>query len=270
VTRAAKPMPTTSVEKTSAAATTFRWVRRLAASSEKIVHDTLPQQGGKEESRWRGVGPAARSSRVDWLAQPMCYIWHKIVSAVLRELFQLCFSRCAGPLARHAGRIFAFRWGRTSKDAPAGSPGIKARMDGRLYSRRCDVNKPQLTIGYSAALTGEEKPRCKGGAGLSISGIINGTLHLSQPGACSWPWGNCMGETLQTREPLRRRAVEKPNHRHRWLLRACRERPCGCRPADKRDEFAPPHFGHGDFLPCRWRLRYRENQAAGDDARFAA
>jgi hypothetical protein len=25
-------------------------------------------------------------------------------------------------------------------------------MDDRLYSRRCDVKKPQLTIGYSAAL----------------------------------------------------------------------------------------------------------------------
>src|SRR5262249_13151367 len=36
------------------------------------------------------------SSRVDWLAQPICQIWHKSVSAVLRELFQLCFSRCAG------------------------------------------------------------------------------------------------------------------------------------------------------------------------------
>ena len=32
-------------------------------------------------------------------------------------------------------------------------------MDGRLYGRHCDVKKPQLTIGYSAALTGEEKPR---------------------------------------------------------------------------------------------------------------
>ena len=31
-------------------------------------------------------------------------------------------------------------------------------MDDQLYSRRCDVKKPQLTIGYSAALTGEEKP----------------------------------------------------------------------------------------------------------------
>jgi hypothetical protein len=43
--------------------------------------------------------PAARlnSSRVDWLAQPSCQMWHKIVSAVLHELFQLCFSRCACP-----------------------------------------------------------------------------------------------------------------------------------------------------------------------------
>ena len=53
----------------------------------------------KEESRWRGGVPAARlsSSRVDWLAQPTCQIWHKIVSAALHELFQLCFSRCACP-----------------------------------------------------------------------------------------------------------------------------------------------------------------------------
>src|SRR5262245_13255913 len=36
VRRAAKPMPTTSVAKTSATATTFRWVRRLAVSSEKF------------------------------------------------------------------------------------------------------------------------------------------------------------------------------------------------------------------------------------------
>jgi hypothetical protein len=33
---------------------------------------------------------------VDWLAQPILQIWHKIVSAVLHELFQLCFSRCVG------------------------------------------------------------------------------------------------------------------------------------------------------------------------------
>ena len=29
--------------------------------------------------------------RVDWLAQPMRLRWHKIVSAVRLELFQLCF-----------------------------------------------------------------------------------------------------------------------------------------------------------------------------------
>jgi hypothetical protein len=49
---------------------------------------------GKEESRWRGgfrrlvLAPRGLTG----LAQPICKIWHKIVSAVLRELFQLCFS----------------------------------------------------------------------------------------------------------------------------------------------------------------------------------
>ena len=66
----------------------------------------------KEESRWRGGFPAARlsSSRVDWLAQPMRQIWHKIVSAVFRELFQLCFSRRAGlPITRRpSSRVCLF------------------------------------------------------------------------------------------------------------------------------------------------------------------
>src|SRR5262245_27120473 len=34
--------------------------------------------------------------------------------------------------------------------------------DGRLYSRRCDVKKPQLTIGYSVALTSCAVPECRG------------------------------------------------------------------------------------------------------------
>jgi len=55
-----------------------------------------PLVGGKEESRWRGGFRRLVLGRVDWLAQPICQIWHKSVSAVLRELFQLCFSRCAG------------------------------------------------------------------------------------------------------------------------------------------------------------------------------
>src|SRR6516165_7754786 len=38
---------------------------------------------------------------------------------------------------------------------------------------------------------------------------------------------------------------EKPDHRHRRLLRARRERPRGRRPAEKRDEVAPFHLrGH--------------------------
>src|SRR5262249_31867746 len=39
---------------------------------------------------------------------------------------------------------------------------------------------------------------------------------------------------------VRRRGVEEPNHRHRWLLRARRERP-GSRAPDKRDELAALH-----------------------------
>src|SRR6516162_4829530 len=35
--------------------------------------------------------------------------------------------------------------------------------------------------------------------------------------------------------------MENPNHRHRRLLRACCERPRGCRAAEKRDEFAALH-----------------------------
>src|SRR5439155_9388418 len=34
--------------------------------------------------------------------------------------------------------------------------------------------------------------------------------------------------------------VEKPDHRHHRLLRACRERPRDCRAADEREELAPP------------------------------
>ena len=36
----------------------------------------------------------------------------------------------------------------------------------------------------------------------------------------------------------RRLAVEKPNYRHRWLLRACRKRPCSRR-AKRANEFPP-------------------------------
>src|SRR5262249_50952578 len=38
-----------------------------------------------------------------------------------------------------------------------------------------------------------------------------------------------------------------PDHRHRRLLRACRER--RRRAAEQRDEVAPFHVEHGDFLP---------------------
>src|SRR4029453_14873414 len=69
------------------------------------------------------------------------------------------------PLARPAARNLRRSLGAHKKDAPAGSRGIKG-VDGksRPYNRRCNLKKPQLTIGYSAALTGEEKPRGRGSA----------------------------------------------------------------------------------------------------------
>src|SRR5262249_547306 len=41
--------------------------------------------------------------------------------------------------------------------------------------------------------------------------------------------------------PTGRTALEETDHRHRGLLRARPERPCGCHTADERDELAPSH-----------------------------
>jgi hypothetical protein len=63
--------------------------------------------------------PAARLSSlgVDWLAQPICEIWHKIVSAVLHELFQLCFSGCAGLASNRFSRVGALDGARATQAA---------------------------------------------------------------------------------------------------------------------------------------------------------
>src|SRR5262245_16571888 len=45
----------------------------------------------------------------------------------------------------------------------------------------------------------------------------------------------------------RREPIQEPNHRHRWLLRACRERPC-CRAAQQRDNL--PSSDHS-MAPAR-------------------
>src|SRR5262249_29232612 len=46
---------------------------------------------------------------------------------------------------------------------------------------------------------------------------------------------------LDGRRFARRSHTQEPDHRHRRLLRVCRERPRGCRAADQRDELAAPH-----------------------------
>src|SRR6202011_5631437 len=42
---------------------------------------------------------------------------------------------------------------------------------------------------------------------------------------------------------LRRPRTHESDQRHHWLLRARRERPRQCRPADQRDELTSPHIG---------------------------
>src|SRR6516164_2057502 len=54
------------------------------------------------------------------------------------------------------------------------------------------------------------------------------------------------------------------------LLRARREWPCGRRRAEQRDELAPLHAGHRDFLPCRVASAPPGSPPAGDDARLTA
>jgi hypothetical protein len=67
--------------------------------------------------------------------------------------------------------------------------------------------------------------------------------------------------TVETRDELGgpglRQAAEKADHRRRVLLRARRERPCGSRATEQRDELAPlhrlPSSGWGALtLPHRW------------------
>jgi hypothetical protein len=53
----------------------------------------------------------------------------------------------------------------------------------------------------------------------------------------------------EPREWTRRRAVEKSNHRHGRLLRACRKRPHDNPAAEERDELAPLHGSQSLLAP---------------------
>jgi hypothetical protein len=54
--------------------------------------------------------------------------------------------------------------------------------------------------------------------------------------------------------------MDKPDHRHRWLLRAHRERPRESRAAEQRDEVAAFQLIelHFDPLPARAELQHIE------------
>ena len=104
VTRAAKPMPTTSVTKTSATATTFRWVRRLAAPSEKIVHDPIPKTAPSSLGKKRAAGVV----RVRRLVLPrgltgLLNPCVKFGTKSFQPYFMNCFN-CASPAVPPAAR----------------------------------------------------------------------------------------------------------------------------------------------------------------------
>src|SRR5262245_52285355 len=89
VTRAAKPMPTTSVAKTSATATTFRWVRRLAASSEKLFM-TRRKGDARLACLWRAE--KKRAAGVVWVRR-LILAGRLACSTHVLNLAQNCFSR---------------------------------------------------------------------------------------------------------------------------------------------------------------------------------
>src|SRR5262249_39291970 len=65
-----------------------------------------------------------------------------------------------------------------------------------------------------------------------------------------------LAESAQTfRIPVRRRRVEKPDHRHRRLLRPCRERPRHRCPAECGQQFPPSDGDCHTPLPCEVRKR---------------
>ena len=63
---------------------------------------------------------------------------------------------------------------------------------------------------------------------------------------------------------IRRRAAEKPDHRHRRLLRARRDRSRGRRAAEQRDELAAPHVEHGGLPPRCRRQSYQLGTPSAD------
>src|SRR5262249_22100383 len=94
------------------------------------------------------------------------------------------------PTPRRPCRTYLpFPWG-AQKRCPSGEPGHQGSgWNGRFYSRRCDVKKPQLTIGHSAPVTGEET---RGSALREPCYASTNRRRVSYPAVCS-KWVTLLG-----------------------------------------------------------------------------
>jgi hypothetical protein len=103
--------------------------------------------------------------------------------------------------------IFAFRWG-AQKRCPSGGAGASTQwMDDRLYSRRCDVTKPQLAIGlFSRAHRRLKGPGVGRGSAFRTPCYASTNRRgrpVSYPAVCS-KWATPVRQLQIGREPHKR------------------------------------------------------------------
>jgi hypothetical protein len=122
----------------------------------------------------------------------------------------------------------------------------------RVRRSSCLDRRGRLPAGRSGYDYPHHGPRGQSALGLRTGDIVS-PCSPPLPSPCALP-STCGGRLLEpllialvrgvtgrlvVRIRCGRRAVEKPDHRHRRLLRPRRKRPCGRRAAEKGDEVAP-------------------------------
>jgi len=112
-------------------------------------------------------------------------------------------------------------WNRRSRPFGSESAGVATRNE----HRHLTANEISRQRGQTIELTFRKTVFDRHVLALDISGCVQSTTECVE------------------RNPQRvgRPGDKESDHRHRRLLRARRERPCGRRAAEERDEFAPFH-----------------------------